>query len=374
MVFVPKRGVPTNGKRALPCLRKGVTYLCGGMKSLHNKEDRRVLFKRMQADERPRTTMSFYRYVHLEDPKATRDQLYAAWSEMEVLGRTYVAHEGINAQISVPSERLVDFKAHVEALGWLPELRLNIAVEQGKSFFKLIVRVKGKIVADGLHDSTFDVTDCGTHLKAEEFNHLTDKEDTILVDMRNAYESEVGHFEGAICPDVETFREEIALVEGMLESQKEANIVMYCTGGIRCEKASAYLKHKGFPNVHQLEGGIIEYTRQAKERGLRNKFIGKNFVFDERLSERISDDVIAHCHTCNAPCDDHLNCANPTCNVLMIQCEACRAKWQDTCGSECYDFVNLPEERQKELRKGTKATGGFKRSQAAEGASPKSPK
>ena len=180
------------------------------MKSLHNKEDRRVLFERMQADERPRTTMSFYRYVHLEDPESTRDELYAAWSELEVLGRTYVAHEGINAQISVPSERLADFKAHVEALGWLPELRLNIAVEQGKSFFKLIVRVKDKIVADGLHDGTFDVTDCGTHLKAEEFNQLTDKEDTILVDMRNAYESEVGHFEGAICPDVETFREEIA--------------------------------------------------------------------------------------------------------------------------------------------------------------------
>ena len=273
------------------------------MKRLHNMEDRKVLLERMNADPRPRTTLSFYRYVHLDDPQRTRAELYEAWEALEVLGRTYVAKEGINAQISMPSERFEEFKAHIEGLGWLPNLRLNVAVEQGKSFFKLIVRVRDKIVADGLNDDTFDVTDCGQHLKASEFNDLTDQEDTVLIDMRNAYESEVGHFEGAVCPDVNTFREEIDYVEDMLKDQKDANIVMYCTGGIRCEKASAYLKHKGFQNVHQLEGGIIEYTRQAKAEGLRNKFIGKNFVFDERMAERISDDVIAHCHTCGASCD-----------------------------------------------------------------------
>ena len=270
------------------------------MKRRHNKEDRRVLMARMEQDDVPRTTLSFYRYVHLENPALTRNQLYAAWEELGVLGRTYVASEGINAQISVPTDRFEEFKAHLDSLGWLSNLRLNVAVEQGKSFFKLIVRVKEKIVADGLNDDTFDVTDCGEHLKADQFNALTDQEDTVLIDMRNAYESEVGHFEGAICPDVNTFREEIALVEDMLQDKKDANIVMYCTGGIRCEKASAYLKHKGFPNVHQLEGGIIEYTRQAKASGLRNKFVGKNFVFDERLAERISDDVIANCHTWGA--------------------------------------------------------------------------
>lgn len=329
------------------------------MKRLHNIEDRRTLMERMKADTRPRTTLSFYRYVHLDNPAKTRAQLYAAWSQLEVLGRTYVAREGINAQISVPTERFEEFKSHIDSLGWLPDLRLNVAVEQGKSFFKLIVRVREKIVADGLNDETFDVTDCGKHLKAAEFNELTDQEDTVLIDMRNAYESEVGHFEGAVCPDVNTFREEIDFVEDMLQGQKEKNIVMYCTGGIRCEKASAYLKHKGFPNVHQLEGGIIEYTRQAKAEGLRNKFIGKNFVFDERMSERISDDVIAQCHTCGTSCDTHINCGNPTCNILMIQCEACQASSQCTCSKECHEFVQLPEEEQRERRKGTKARGGF---------------
>ena len=202
------------------------------------------MMARMEQDGVPRTTLSFYRYVRLENPDQTRNQLYAAWEGMGVLGRTYVASEGINAQISVPTDRFDEFKAHLDSLGWLPNLRLNVAVEQGKSFFKLIVRVKEKIVADGLNDDTFDVTDCGEHLKADQFNALTDHEDTVLIDMRNSYESEVGHFEGAICPDVNTFREEIVLVESMLQDKKDVNIVMYCTGGIRCEKASAYLKHK----------------------------------------------------------------------------------------------------------------------------------
>ena len=216
--------------------RNGLHYLCGGMKRLHNIEDRRVLLERMKADTRPRTTLSFYRYVHLEDPNRTRNELYEAWEGLEVLGRTYVAREGINAQISLLSERFEEFKAHIESLGWLPDLRLNVAVEQGKSFFKLIVRVRERIVADGLQDGTFDVTDCGNHLKAEEFNELTDREDTVLIDMRNSYESEVGHFEGAFCPDVNTFREEIDMVEEMFQDQKDTNIVMYCTGGIRVKR------------------------------------------------------------------------------------------------------------------------------------------
>ena len=331
------------------------------MKRLHNIEDRRVLLERMRSDSRPRTTLSFYRYVLLNDPLRTRDELYAAWEKMEVLGRIYLAKEGINAQISLPEERFEEFKAHVDGLGWLPNLRLNIAVEQGKSFFKLIVRVREKIVADGLADGTFDVTDPGKHVNASEFNALTDREDTVLIDMRNAYESEVGHFEGAFCPDVNTFREEIDLVEEKFRDQKDSNIVMYCTGGIRCEKASAYLKHKGFKNVHQLEGGIIEYTRQAKTLGLRNKFIGKNFVFDERMAERISEDVIAHCHTCGASCDTHVNCGNSMCNVLMIQCEACKEASLGTCSEECQAFVQLPEEEQRQRRKGSKARGGFMR-------------
>jgi UPF0176 protein len=127
---------------------------------------------------------------------------------------------------------------------------------------------------------------------------------------------------------------------------------MYCTGGIRCEKASAYFKHKGFENVYQLEGGIIEYARQIKAEGLESKFIGKNFVFDHRLGERITDDVVSQCHQCGAPCDVHTNCANEGCHLLFIQCENCAAQMQGCCSVECSDVINLPEDEQKTIRKG----------------------
>jgi UPF0176 protein len=127
---------------------------------------------------------------------------------------------------------------------------------------------------------------------------------------------------------------------------------MYCTGGIRCEKASAYYKHKGFKNVFQLEGGIINYTRQVENEGLENKFIGKNFVFDQRRSERISDDVIASCHQCGKPADTHTNCANEACHLLFIQCDECKEKMENCCSTHCQDIIKLPYEEQKELRKG----------------------
>src|SRR5690606_33933910 len=193
------------------------------------------------------------------------------------------------------------------------------------------IKVREKIVADGLDDSTFDPTNRGTALKAPEFNEVAAQQDTIIVDMRNHYESEVGYFENAIRPDVETFREALPVVEKMLEDKKVQNIIMYCTGGIRCEKASAYYKHKGFKNVFMVEGGIIEYARQVKALGLENKFIGKNFVFDERMGEVIGEQIVAHCHQCGAACDTHVNCANDACHILFIQCPACAEKYQNCC-------------------------------------------
>ena len=185
------------------------------------------------------------------------------------------------------------------------------------------------------------------------FNELIEDPDTLLVDMRNHYESEIGHFKNAITPDVDTFRDSLDLIEQELSEFKESKkLVMYCTGGIRCEKASAYYKHKGFKHVYQLEGGIIDYTRQVNARGLENKFMGKNFVFDHRRGERITDDVIAQCHQCGEPCDTHVNCANEACHLLFIQCESCAEKMDQCCSQECKEIHALPEEEQKELRKG----------------------
>ena len=305
-----------------------------------------------------RLTLSFYQYAKIGNPELFRNYLFVAWDSLQVLGRIYVANEGINAQLSLPAKKFKEFKEFLDSIYFLENCRLNIALEQNlKSFLKLKIKVRDKIVSDGLNDATFDVRNIGVHVDASTFNNLIEDPDTVLVDMRNHYESEIGHFKNAITPDVDTFRGSLDTIEEDLKDHKEdKKLVMYCTGGIRCEKASAYYKHKGFKNVFQLEGGIIEYTRQVNDQGLENKFLGKNFVFDQRRSERISDDVISNCHQCGEACDTHINCANDGCHLLFIQCKVCSEKMKYTCSKECYEMIQLPFEEQKKLRKGKQAS------------------
>ena len=325
------------------------------------------LYNKLSAKERAalideagkdRITISFYQYYKIENPQLFRDTLFLEWNLLDVLGRTYVSYEGINAQLSVPSENFLALKDQLDTIFFLKGIRLNVAIEHhNKSFLKLKVKVRDKIVADGLDDKTFDVTAKGVHVNAKEFNAMLADSNTICIDMRNHYESEIGHFDGAITPDVDTFRDSLDIIEETLKDTKEdKKLLMYCTGGIRCEKASAYYKHKGFQHVFQLEGGIIEYTRQVTSEGLENKFIGKNFVFDHRRSEKISEDVIASCHQCGNPCDNHVNCANDACHLLFIQCNDCSEKMETTCSTECKEVIQLSYEEQKELRKGTHAS------------------
>jgi UPF0176 protein len=329
------------------------------MKALHNRVNRELLKERVTRESRPRTTFSFYKYAMIGNVRLFRDHLYLLLSSIDVLGRIYVAHEGINGQISVPSDELEMLRHKLDDITFLKGCRLNKAVEEGISFYKLAIKIRAKIVADGLTDEKFDVSQNARHISAKEYNDLTARPDTIVIDMRNHYESEVGHFNGAITPDVETFRESLPIIENILNENEGKNVVMYCTGGIRCEKATAYFRYRGFENLYQLDGGIIEYARQAKEQGLENKFIGKNFVFDDRLGERISKDIIAQCHQCGAPCDDHTNCANDQCHILFIQCPSCRDEYQGTCSQLCHDFNTLSAD-EKEEKKGTLTFNGTK--------------
>ncbi|OMQ12432.1 rhodanese-related sulfurtransferase [[Flexibacter] sp. ATCC 35103] len=321
------------------------------------------LYNTLSAEERAimiddagkqRLTLSFYAYAKIQDPKKFRDDLFVAWNKLDALGRIYVATEGINAQMSIPEENLETFRATLEVYDFMKGIRLNEAVEHDDhSFLKLTIKVRDKIVADGLNDETFDVTNIGVHLKAKEFNEILDDPNTIVVDFRNHYESEVGHFKGAITPDVETFRESLPIINDQLQNHKEdKNLVMYCTGGIRCEKASAYFKHQGFKNVFQLEGGIINYAKQIEAEGLESKFIGKNFVFDNRLGERITEDIISQCHQCGKPCDNHTNCENDGCHLLFIQCDECKTAMENCCSTECLEVIHMPLVDQVRLRTG----------------------
>lgn len=323
------------------------------MAVLHNRISQAELKKLLYAETEHRTTISFYQYFQVDDPKLFRDELYTALHAMKVFGRIYIAAEGINAQISVPDSNVAAFKNYLDSIESLNNIRLNIAVDDGgKSFWVLKIKVREKIVADGIDDPGFSMLNKGSYVNAVEMNELIEDENTIVIDMRNHYEYEVGHFVKAIEIPSDTFREQLPMAVEMMKEKKDKNIIMYCTGGIRCEKASAYMKHHGFEHVYHLEGGIINYARNAKAQGLDSKFIGKNFVFDDRLGERITEDIISKCHQCGEPADTHTNCKNDGCHLLFIQCVACGKQFDGCCTTECQTVYNLPIEEQQEIRKG----------------------
>jgi len=322
------------------------------MAPLHNRVNSEELKKRLYEEKEPRTTISFYKYFSIGDPQQFRDDLYKELFKLHVFGRIYVAHEGINAQISVPTIHLEAFKTYLYSIQPLDGVRLNTAVDDGKSFWVLKVKVREKIVADGITDPGFDMNKKGKYVTAAQMNELMKDPDTIVIDMRNHYEYEVGHFENALEIPSDTFRQQLPMAVDMMKEKKDKNIIMYCTGGIRCEKASAFMLHNGFNNVFHLEGGIINYAREIRSEGLESKFIGKNFVFDERLGERITDDIISHCHQCGKPADIHVNCANSGCHLLFIQCDECKEKFEGCCSKECRDIIHMPEEEQMKIRRG----------------------
>lgn len=318
---------------------------------LRNKYSKEELIKQLESEDFQRKTFSFYRYVNFDEPNIYRDELFEKWFQLNCKGRIYIAKEGINAQMSIPEHNIDAFFTDLNNRKELANMPIKWAIEDnGKSFFKLIIKVRPKIVADGLDDNAFDTTKVGNHLSPIEFHNEIGKEDTIVIDMRNHYESEVGHFENAICPDVDTFREEIEMVVNDFGEDKNKKFLLYCTGGIRCEKASAYLKHHGFEDVNQLHGGIIAYAQEIKQLGIESKFRGKNFVFDERLGESINNEIISKCHQCGKACDTHTNCANDDCHLLFIQCDECKEHYQGCCTDECTGIIQLPMEERVLLR------------------------
>jgi UPF0176 protein len=320
---------------------------------LHNRISNKELKEKLYEENFPRTTISFYQYFTIQDPLVFRDELYKGLNHLQVFGRIYIATEGINAQISVPTHLFKDFKTYLYSIKGLEGLRLNIAVnDNGKSFWVLRIKQRSKIVADGIEDASFSMENKGKYVNALQMNELISSPETIVIDMRNHYEYEVGHFVNAIEIPSDTFREQLPMAADMMKDKKDKNIIMYCTGGIRCEKASAYMLHHGFKNVFHLEGGIINYANQIKEEGLESQFKGKNFVFDDRLGEKITEDIISKCHQCGAPCDTHTNCKNDGCHLLFIQCPSCAETYAGCCTQACTDIVHLPEEKQIELRKG----------------------
>jgi UPF0176 protein len=342
-------------------------------KHLCNQLGPNELANKRQKEKEPRVALSFYKYKRIPDPADLRHALYLKWQALSVLGRVYVAEEGINAQVTVPQTFLHDFISEVEREFLAVHINRSLTCgDQG--FLKLVIKIKDKLVDDGFAPHVIDLDLAGEHLSAEAFHEAIEDSETLVVDVRNHYESEVGRFEGALTPDVDCFREELKAMQTMLQGQERRKILLYCTGGIRCEKASAWLTQQGFADVKQLKGGIIGYSQEIKRKNLKSKFIGKNFVFDGRMGERVTEDVIAHCHICGAKSDRHINCAWDSCHILFITCDSCEQQLASCCSRDCQSKLDLPAQEQQELKRSVRNPPGFRRSRRksceAKGAKP----
>lgn len=320
-------------------------------KKLFNKIDKVILKNNLENEKFNRITASFYKYVSISQPEKFRDSLFLLFDEMLIFGRIYVAKEGINAQVSVPQQSWDLFVFRISKIKELKSIEIKKALKEGKSFYKLTIKVRKELVAYGLADDEYDMSKVGKHLNSSDYNTAIENRKTIIVDMRNYYESEVGRFDNAIIPDVETSKELLPEVKNILKGKEKEKILLYCTGGIRCEKASSYLIKNGFKDINQLQGGIIQYAHEMKEKSMKSKFKGKNFVFDNRLGERVTKDILSKCHICESSCDTHTDCKNDACHILFIQCKSCSEKYDGCCSTECMHFALLPLEKQKELRK-----------------------
>lgn len=319
------------------------------MIKLANTKSKEELLADLAKEDFRRKTVSFYKYVKIADPKAMRDFLFENFEKLKCLGRIYVAKEGINAQMNVPEHNWDTFDKFIQNVPEFSGVPYKVAVEEKglSSFLKLIIKVRPKIVADGLDDSTFDPSNTGAYATAEEVNEMIERGATVI-DMRNLYEAAIGHFENAKIMEVDTFREQLEKVHNMFKDNKDEEVLLYCTGGIRCEKASAWMKHNGFKRVMHVKGGIIDYAHQVKEKGLPNKFKGKNFVFDERLGEKIGDEIISDCQVCeNVKCDDYTHCKNQFCHILFIGCQDCIKKYDGYCSWSCMVCDKLPKSLNK---------------------------
>ena len=324
------------------------------MKKLYNQKSKDLLIKKLESEDFNRTTCSFYKYVTIVDPITFRDKIYEEFDNLEILGRVYIAEEGVNAQISVPDKNWGLFLKLISGIKLLYDVDIKTAISDGISFFKLIVKVKKEIVAYNIPKNKFNMDVVGEHLNTKQFNEAMENTNTTVIDMRNIYESEVGQFISAEIPQVEKSKDLLPEVRKMLKGKEHHQVLLYCTGGIRCEKASSFLINEGIKNVKQLQGGIIQYAHDIKKEGLESKFVGKNFVFDARLGERVTEDIISTCHLCGERSDSHKDCKNDACHILFIQCSKCDEKLNGCCSVECKNIASLPIDDQIKYRKSQK--------------------
>lgn len=280
----------------------------------------------------------YYKYVNIENPKNILRWQNRICSQLGLKGRIIIAEEGINGTLG-GEERLV--QRYIELMNEHPLFgNIDFKTSEGDAsyFPRLRIVIKEEITRMGVDPKKITADQGGKHLTPKQVHELLQNppENLIILDGRNDYEAEIGRFKGAIVPPIKTFRDFPAYIDENAELFKDKQVFMYCTGGIRCERASAYLKSKGVAEeIYQLEGGIHRYAEQFPD----GYFRGKNYVFDDRIAVTVNDDILSKCHLCPEPCADFTNCVNSKCNNQYIACPECIDKYNNCCGSECMQLV-----------------------------------
>ncbi|WP_075433908.1 rhodanese-related sulfurtransferase [Buchnera aphidicola] len=285
-----------------------------------------------------RIVLSFYKYFIILDPKKLCYLIKLNLEKKNILGRIYISEEGINALISIPFFEFSYIKHFFKCIHIkTKKMYMNASFENKKeTFFDLRVKVKKQIISSQINNFYFNNKKRGIYLNAYLINKYILYKSCVLVDMRNSYEYEIGHFFNSITVPAQTFREQLKKIPKYLHQYKEKKVILYCTGGIRCEKATALLRNHGFSQVYHIYGGILCYLTQVKKYNLRNYFQGKVFVFDARLAKKVTNKIFSKCISCNQFTDRvHINCFNNFCHRLFIQCKVCSIKFDSCCSEKC---------------------------------------
>lgn len=264
------------------------------------------------------TVLLFYKYISVPGPEVQRELQRQLCNSLDMKGRILIGDEGINATVAGSNEACEKYMAYMNVHELFSGIEYKIDIAETMPFPRLRVKVRPEIVTLGV-DVDSGLT--APRLTPEEFNLMLERDDVVLFDARNNYESAIGKFEHAITPDISLFKDLPAKLDDYSDL-KDKTIVTYCTGGIRCEKASALMRQKGFKDVYQLDGGIIKYAQKYPQ----GSFKGECFVFDERMSVAFSDNAeqLGNCHFCESPTNRYMNCAVATCNAMVLICASCK--------------------------------------------------
>jgi UPF0176 protein len=278
----------------------------------------------------------YYYFSEIEDPERFCKEHKKKLQDLGVLGRVYISREGINGTLGGTPEQIESYKKYLWSIDGFENTEFKTDHHDEIPFAKLSCKVRDEIVA--LHVEGLDTREGGYHMPPAEWRKTMESgEDYVMIDVRNDYESEVGHFEGALKPPVENFYDFPKWLEqAEQEIPKDKKVLMYCTGGIRCEKFSVLMKKKGWNDVNQLHGGILNYAK--KEDG--KHFKGKCFVFDDRLVVPVDKEnlqPVAHCEITGKPADSYINCANMECNKLFVCSEEGARLMEGCCSKECME-------------------------------------